>query len=112
VSLKYGAGLAPAMTGIEARMFCATGERHKAFRLQNPKTQPTRAELRGDDICDACGITVRSSAPVRPARHRARFAGGAAMNAPSGQMNLTEPIEIGKFWKNQFRQTLRYEPAA
>jgi len=26
--------------------------------------QATRAELRGDDICDACGITVRSSTPV------------------------------------------------
>ena len=56
-------------------MFCATGERHKAFRLQNPKTQPTRAELRGDDICDACGITARSSAHALwnalndPARH-------------------------------------------
>src|SRR5262249_39666935 len=31
---------------------------------QAAKEERTRAELRGDDICDACGITVRSSAPV------------------------------------------------
>jgi|SRR5215469_4926530 len=31
---------------------------------QDSKQERTRAELRGDDVCDACGITVRSSAPV------------------------------------------------
>jgi len=60
-----GAGVAHRISGADARRNDQLSG--KVGLLATAKTKPpqvTRAELCGDDVCDARGITVRSSSPV------------------------------------------------
>jgi hypothetical protein len=62
--LAKGAGVTHRVSGADARRNDQLGG--KVGLLATTKIKPPQviAELRGDDICDALGIAVRSSSPV------------------------------------------------
>jgi hypothetical protein len=60
---RYGEGLEPAVTGIEAPKI-GTGERRRSFTPTSSRPQFIRATLHGHDIAAACGFTARSPSPV------------------------------------------------